>query len=512
MNRRRFLTAAALTTAGLAGCVGDGGPDGTNSTNGTVSDVPDAVALETLATGLDNPLDIAFVPEKDLRYVAEQPGRIRVHDSQSLRSDPLLDISDSIEAGGEKGLLGIALHPEFAQTRRLFVRYSAPSRAGTPSNYSHTFVLAEFAVTEDGLTARPDSEQTVLEIPEPQGNHNAGDIAFGPDGYLYVAVGDGGAGGDQGRGHPDDWYDAVGGGSGQDVTENLLGSILRLDVDDQTDGMGYAIPDDNPLVGSEGLDEHYAWGFRNPWRLAFDGEDLYVGDVGQNRYEEIARVEKGGNYGWNVTEGSHCYETDDCPDETPADVRGGEQLRDPVIEYPHDGADVSGISVIAGNVYRGDAVSGLQGAYVFADYRAQGQLFVARERETGQWPADVLPIVEDDAGKLSACLSIGRNDGELYVLGNGEQGGGVHRLAAAGGSGPPALDSKLNAPADADGDGLYEDVRGDGTASVLDVQTLFTNLDNPILQTNAAAFKFSGVGDDVTVLDVQALFNQLPSS
>jgi glucose/arabinose dehydrogenase len=246
-----------------------------------------------------------------------------------------------------------------------------------------------------------------------------------------VGVGDGGAGGDQGRGHVDDWYDAVGGGNGQDVTENLLGSILRIDVDDSDDERAYAVPDDNPLVGREGLDEQYAWGFRNPWRLAFDGADLYAGDVGQNRYEEIDRVQRGGNYGWNVREATHCFQADDCPDATPEEVRGGEPLLAPVVEYPHSGAPVSGISVITGNVYRGEAIPALQGQFVFGDYRAQGRLFTATPADEGPWSTAVLPVADADADKLSQILTFGRHEGEIYVAGNGAQGGALHRVVPA---------------------------------------------------------------------------------
>jgi glucose/arabinose dehydrogenase len=269
-----------------------------------------------------------------------------------------------------------------------------------------------------------------MEIPPPQAHHNAGAIVFGPDGSLFVAVGDGGAGGDQGRGHVEDWYDGVAGGNGQDVTENLLGSILRIDVD--TDAERYAVPDDNPLVRRDGLGEHYAWGLRNPWRLAFDGETLYAGDVGQSRYEELDRIEKGGNYGWNVKEGTHCYESDACPDRTPDSVRGGERLRDPVVEYPHSGAPVSGVSIIAGNVYRGTDLPGLDGTFVFGDYRAKGELFVASPSDDGLWDTGVLPVVADDAGKLQQLRAFGRENGELYVLSVGNEGGGLHRLAPAG--------------------------------------------------------------------------------
>ncbi|MFB6352911.1 MAG: sorbosone dehydrogenase family protein, partial [Halobacteriales archaeon] len=337
-------------------------------------------------------------------------------------------------AGGEKGLLGIALHPDFAANRRLFLRYSAPRRPGTPENYSHTFVLSEFAATADGRRIRRESERPLLEIPEPQANHNAGDLAFGPDGHLFVPVGDGGAAGDQGPGHADDWYDAVPGGNGQDVTENRLGSVLRIDVDESTGDRGYGVPDDNPLVGRPGYDELYAWGLRNPWRLSFDGEDGYVADVGQNRYEEVDRLEKGGNYGWNVKEGTHCYAAGSCPDRTPEAVRGGEPLLDPVIEYAHGGSPVGGVSVIGGHVYRGDALPGLAGTYVFGDLAANGRLFAATPRDTdGQWPVRVLEVADADADKLGRLYSFGRDaDGEVYALGSGQDGGGVHRLVPAG--------------------------------------------------------------------------------
>ncbi|MEF8786297.1 MAG: PQQ-dependent sugar dehydrogenase [Haloarculaceae archaeon] len=424
MKRRQFLAAASLT--GLAGC----GRPIDESAESPLPGTPDEVGLETLASGLSGPLDVAFTPDGDRRYVAEQGGLVRVHESDGLRSTPLLDLQDTVVTGFEQGLLGIVLHPDFAENRRLFVRYSAPSRAGTPDGYSHTFVLSEFRVSEDGRAVEEDSERTIMEIPQPQANHNAGSIVFGPDGLLFVGVGDGGAGGDQGRGHVEDWYDGVAGGNGQDVTENLLGSVLRIDVD-ADEAEGYAVPEDNPLVGRDGLDEHYAWGLRNPWRLAFDGETLYAGDVGQNRYEELDRIEKGGNYGWNAKEGTHCYESDSCPDSTPDSVRRGERLRDPVVEYPHSGDPVSGISIIAGNVYRGTALPGLDGLFVFGDFQAEGELFVASPTDEGLWDTGVLPIATDDAGKLQQLRAFGRNNGELYVLSSGNDSGGLHRLAPA---------------------------------------------------------------------------------
>jgi glucose/arabinose dehydrogenase len=436
MRRRTVLATLAAGAAGLAGC-SQGAPSGDDDGGGGTANgdptatplegVPDAVALEPVAEGLRAPLDVAFAPGADRRYIAEQQGVVHVHEADGLRSEPLLDLRETVVTGFEQGLLGLALHPDFAENRRLFVRYSAPPRSDTPEGYSHTFVLAEFEVAADGRTVVAGSERTVLEVPEPQANHNAGSIVFGPDGYLYVGVGDGGAGGDQGTGHVEDWYGAVPGGNGQDVTENLLGSILRLDVDGREGNRGYAVPEDNPLVGQEGLDEHYAWGFRNPWRLSVDGDALYAGDVGQDRYEEIDRVERGGNYGWNVREGRHCFGAKDCPDSTPADVRGGERLREPVLEYPHSGAAVSGISVIVGNVYRGSAVSGLDNRFVFGDYRAGGRLFVADPADG--WASGVLPVEGDST--VERVLSIDRGpEGEMYVLGTGERGG-LYRVGPA---------------------------------------------------------------------------------
>jgi len=437
-TRRRLLRLGATGAAtGLAGCTlpggGGDGDDGTPTDELPVeTDLPDAVGLEPLVEGLRAPLDIVFAPDADRAYIAEQQGVVHTYEDGALRDDPFLDLRDTVTAGGEKGLLGVALHPDFADDRRAFVRYSAPSREGTPSDYSHTFVLAEFTATADGRRLERGSERTLLEIPEPQSNHNAGDIRFGPDGSLYVGVGDGGGGGDQGTGHVDDWYDAVAGGNGQDVTENLLGSVLRIDVDDREGGRPYAIPDDNPLVDGDGLDEHYAWGFRNPYRMAFDDGDLFVGDVGQSDYEEVDLVEKGGNYGWNVKEGRHCYGAGDCPDRTPGEVRGGEPLVDPIVEYPHSGGAVSGISVIGGQVYRGDTVPGLAGAYVFGDLQVEGRLFVATRPDAGgRWPTRTLDL-GDDADRLGRLLSVGRDaGGELYVLGTGANDGAVYRLVAA---------------------------------------------------------------------------------
>jgi glucose/arabinose dehydrogenase len=168
--------------------------------------------------------------------------------------------------------------------------------------------------------------------------------------------------------------------------------------------------------------------------MAFDDGRLFVADVGQHRYEEVDLVERGGNYGWNVREGTHCFRADDCPDRTPDAVRGGEPLVDPIVEYSHADAPVSGISVIGGQVYRGSALPSLDGRYVFGDLRPAGRLFVATPAADGRsWSTDVLPLADGDAGRLERLRSFGRGpDGEVYVLGTGEEGGGLHRLGTAG--------------------------------------------------------------------------------
>ena len=462
LRRRRFLRAGvAAGFASFAGCSAPSGSDeatetdgpgagtdeGGTATDGSTTDetggagtrVPkptetdgprpelaDArVALDPVASGFAAPLDFVAPAGTDRRFVVDRDGRIWELTDEGRRERPFLDISDRVVLGSERGLLGVAAHPDFADNGRLYVRYSAAPRAGTPGNYSHTAVLAEFTVDPDARTAAADRERTVLEVPQPQGNHNAGAVAFGPDGYLYVPFGDGGAANDVGTGHVGDWYDAVDGGNGQDVTENLLGSVLRIDVDgrggvDGADGdKPYAVPSDNPLVGREGLDEQYAWGFRNPWRLSFFGEDLYVADVGQGAWEELNLVERGGNYGWNVREGAHCFRRDSCPTTTP----DGTPLVDPVAEYSHDGGGISGVSIIGGFVVNTETLPDLRGAYVFADYLARGRLFAV---DTGARPPwDIAPVsVVGDTDLGQYVLGFGRDqDGDLYVLTTGRTGG-----------------------------------------------------------------------------------------
>ncbi|PCR89913.1 PQQ-dependent sugar dehydrogenase [Natrinema ejinorense] len=414
-SRRQVLSATIVgATAGVIGSA-IGSATGDHDSPAAIDRLPETVDLEPIVDGLESPLAVGFPPEDDRRYVAERDGRVVVHEQDGLLDDPLLDLRETVATGGERGLLGLTLHPDFAENRRLFVHYSSPRRSGTPAAFDHTGVLAAVEVTDDGSRAKPESERVILEIPQPQDYHNGGDIAFGPDGFLYVGIGAGGGGG----------------GGGQDVTTDFLGSVLRLDVDERSGDRAYAVPDDNPLVGRAGLDEYYAWGFRNPWRLSFDDGDLFVADVGENDYEEVNLVEKGGNYGWNIKEGTHCYRDEDCPDETPADVRGGESLRDPIIEYPREATEsgVAGISVIGGYVYRGSELPALEDAYVFGDFLAAGRLFAATRPEDGTdlWPTTVVEVTDGD--RLERLLSFGRDEaGELYVLGTGVDDGGLYRV------------------------------------------------------------------------------------
>jgi len=394
-------------------------PEATQNESPIEEDGP-TISLETVATGLGQPVALVSLPaaassgtDAPERYVVDQPGEIYPHGESGLGAEPMFDPPEDIVFGGEAGLLGLALHPDFATNRRYFVRYSAERRDGTPSNYNHTAVLAEYRATEDFRGTVAGSGRTILEVPQPQGNHNAGAVTFGPEGHLYVALGDGGSANDQGSGHVEDWYDAVGGGNGQDVTENLLGSILRIDVDSEDDGKNYGIPADNPLVGTAALSEQYAWGFRNPWRMSFYGGHLFAGDVGQSSYEEVSIITKGGNYGWNVKEGVACFQADDCPDES-----SRQSLIDPVIAYSHD----YGNSVIGGYYYTGGAVPALRDHYVFGDY--SGAVFAARPPEDGSrlWPISIL-----DADFDGAPVAFGRDrDGELYLLAAGS--GTVYRV------------------------------------------------------------------------------------
>jgi uncharacterized repeat protein (TIGR03806 family) len=363
------------------------------------------VALERVFSNVSFDQAVALVQapgDASRWFVVEQGGTIQAFDNTADVADTVefLDITRRVDsASSETGLLGMAFHPDFATNGEVFVSYTAPSPL--------TSTVSRFTSADGGRTLDPDSEQILLEVTQPFTNHNGGSIAFGPDGYLYLGFGDGGSQGDPS-------------GNGQD-TNVLLAKILRIDVDG---GDPYAIPADNPFAAGGGRAEVYAWGFRNPWRFSFDAAgNLWVGDVGQNEVEEVDRVERGGNYGWNIKEGTHCYAEDPC------DLGG---LIDPVVEYSHR----LGQSITGGFVYRGGAMPGLQSAYFYADY-VTGTLWTLQwDPVTGEPDAEV--VVE--AGFYIS--SFGEDaDGELYVLDYGR--GRIHRIVPDGAPEPAPFPATL---------------------------------------------------------------------
>lgn len=288
------------------------------------------------------PVDLQYSPDNTNRiFVVEQAGVISVfpNNARVREKKTFLDIRNQVDdQGNEEGLLGLAFHPEYERNGYFYVNYTA-------ANPNRT-VISRFKVSSSQDVADPSSEVILLTFEQPYSNHNGGQVSFGPDGYLYIAVGDGGSGGDP-----------------HDHGENpatLLGSILRIDVNKQEDGKQYGIPSDNPFAtNTKGYrKEIYAYGLRNPWRFSFDSDNgrLWTGDVGQNAYEEIDIIEKGGNYGWNTMEGNHCFE--------PANGCNRTGLKMPIHEYGRG----DGISVTGGFVYRGPSLKDLTGKYVYADY------------------------------------------------------------------------------------------------------------------------------------------------
>ncbi len=392
-----------------------------------------AIELKLVAEGMTAPIQLT-APEdgSGRRFIVDQIGLIYILTEEGeLLDEPFLDITDKVVnlAAGydERGLLGLAFHPDYQNNGRFFIYYSAPPTPKTPESWNHVNRLVEYRVSSsDPNRADPDPVRTLLEMPWPYANHNGGTLAFGPDGYLYIPLGDGGNRDDQGRGHAEDWYKANAGGNGQDIKQNLKGSILRIDVNNIPEGKPYGIPPGNPFVGRPGLDEIWAYGFRNPFRIAFDPKTgvLYAGDAGQEQWEEIDIVIKGGNYGGNVREGMHCFDAEaaehfpfNCPDTGAF----GEPLIDPIIEYDH----YNGIVVVGGAIYRGSLAPALVGKYIFADWssvhaKPRGTLFIASPppEPNAMWDRTTLHVELQDGGTFHEYIrSFGRDaNQEMYVL------------------------------------------------------------------------------------------------
>jgi len=387
IERRRTMTNArlALLLGALAGACAQGG-DGYNVEAPQPGD--SVLALVPVAQGLESPLFVTAPAGDGRLFIVERPGRIRIVKDGQLVATPFLDIVPDVGTGGERGLLGLAFHPDYASNGRFYVNYS--DRDGNTR-------VERYTVGADPDAADPASAKLVIAIDQPYANHNGGMIAFGPDGMLYVGMGDGGSAND-----PQ--------GNGQNPA-TLLGAMLRLDVDG---GDPYAVPADNPFVGRSGArGEIWAIGLRNPWRFSFDrgAPRLYIADVGQNAWEEVDIVPAGDgglNFGWNVMEGTHCFRSASC------DESG---LTLPELDYGHD----QGCSVIGGYVYRGRALPELAGHYFYADYcrgwlrsfRFDGPGSIADHRE---WPV----------GDFGNPLGFGEDAaGEVYI---GSQNGTVYRL------------------------------------------------------------------------------------
>lgn len=293
-----------------------------------------------------------------------------------------LDLTDAMATASEAGLLGIAFHPNYADNGHVYLSYTTPGGGAFLSR------IARYTTADGGLTFDRGTEQIILDVEQPYTNHNGGDIHFGPDGHLYFGLGDGGS-----REDPD--------GHGQN-TDTMLGAMLRLDVDSAEP---YAIPPDNPFAGGGGAAEIYAWGLRNPWRFSFDRAtgELWTGDVGQYDWEEVDRIRLGGNYGWSLKEGSHCFAQDPC------DVPG---LIDPVAEY----ANPDDASVVGGYVYRGGAIPELEGTYLYTDFYT-GRIWGVVEGSE--------PITLASGTGITASAFGEGADGELYVL---DYAGAIYRL------------------------------------------------------------------------------------
>jgi len=355
---------------------------------------------------LTSPLAMYMSPgNSSYWYVIQQTGQV-VRFSNSLSANSLstfIDINDGrLTSGGERGLLGMAFHPDFDNNGFVYLSYTN-NTSGLNSR------ISRFNLDNTGLALDSASEQIILTVPQPYSNHNGGQIAFGPDGYLYIGLGDGGSGGDP-LGH------------GQN-TNTLLGNILRIDVGDGSSG-SYAIPADNPFVNSGGEPEIFAYGLRNPWRWSFDSVtgDLWAGDVGQGSYEEIDIITKGSNYGWNLMEGNHCYNSSSC---------NQTGLTMPVAEYDHS----LGFSVTGGYVYHGSNIPFLQNHYLYADY-VSGRIWGLEQTGPNQYTSTELLDTSFNIASFAED-----HLGELYII---DLGGNIRKIMPESGGQGGQIPSQLS--------------------------------------------------------------------
>ena len=397
--RVAVLAAAVLATALPGGAVASVGRAPLTDGSGPSAPTASTIDLSTVVTGLSNPVFVVRSPDGTGRlFVVEQTGQIRVIKDGSLLPDPMLSLKSAVSKGGEQGLLGLAFSPSYAKNRRFYVDYT---------DLKGDTVIREYRTSiANPDRVEPGSGRTILRIRQPYSNHNGGMIAFGKDGYLYIGTGDGGSSGDPGNRAQSKY--------------SLLGKILRINVNGKTSTRQYRIPSSNPYVGKAGLDEIWQRGLRNPWRFSFDRANgyLWIGDVGQSRYEEIDRAAnnssgpgRGMNWGWRVMEGFHCYNpSSGCS-------KSGRKL--PLVEYTH----ASGrCSVTGGYVYRGAAIPALRGYYVFADF-CSGEIWAVYASAASRTSSAPKILLRDTNVKISG---FGEDvDGELYVV---SLGGSVQKI------------------------------------------------------------------------------------
>ena len=351
--------------------------------------------LNFVSKGFTSPVGMASPKDGTNRiFVIEQRGKIKIIKNGIVNPIPFLDVSEKIDplniAYSEKGLLGLAFHPMNKTNGRFFIYYSAPC---SEKIFDHKSILAAYKVSATNSDIADVKEEILIEIYEPESNHNGGCLQFGKDGFLYIGVGDGGGAGDA--------HGAS--GNGQNLN-TLLGKILRIDVDSKNP---YAIPADNPFAGrQDAKPEIYAYGLRNPWRFSFDRATgkLYCGDVGQDKFEETDIIEKGRNYGWRTMEGVHCF--------NPSSNCKTDGLTLPIDEYNHQ----TGISICGGYVYRGHKFPSLQGYYIFGDWT--GKLFYLKQDKNNNWNRGEIYLDGSSSNEIGAKLnSLGEDEnGELYIL------------------------------------------------------------------------------------------------
>jgi len=351
--------------------------------------------LVKIADSLLSPVGIVNAGDGSGRlFILEQPGIIRVIQNGKLLKKPFLDISQKVvklsNDYSEEGLLGLAFHPDFKINKRFFVYYSSPS---SNKDIDHLSVLSEYDFSKEENNFIPQEKSVLLTIKQPESNHNGGNLAFGPDGFLYIGLGDGGGAGDK--------HGKI--GNAQDLS-SLLGKILRIDVDKEKP---YVIPKDNPFTESGQRKEIYAYGFRNPWRFSFDPVTgkLFAGDVGQDKFEEVDIIEKGKNYGWRYKEGFHTY------DATLENEVG--EVAEPIYTYNHS----YGQSVIGGLVYRGEKMKNYTGDYFFGDWNGK-MLYLKKNGDV--WMSKYMQFIDDPKIYINS-FGVGE-DGEIYVAGQKEIG------------------------------------------------------------------------------------------